>query len=92
VLHAAKLTGECLEEVEKLSAPVTKDKRRYTGLNLLSQEVTTVFAAVLDGKNYIKGFNNADIRRVIYQYHSQADPRLVGKTTRLLAKMRLSAG
>ena len=87
-LHAAKLTGECLEEVEKLSTPVTKNKRRYTGFNLLSQEATTVFAAVLDGKNYIKGFSNADIRRVIYPYHLQHDLRLVGKTTRLLAKMR----
>jgi hypothetical protein len=74
--------------VEKLSTPVTKNKRRYTGFNLLSQEATTVFAAVLDGKNYIKGFSNADIRRVIYPYHLQHDPRLVGKTTRLLAKMR----
>jgi hypothetical protein len=87
-LHAANLTGECLEEVEKLSAPVTKEKRKYTGFNLLSQEATTIFAAVLDGKNHLKGFSNADIRRVIYPLSMQNNPRLVGKTTRLLAKMR----
>ena len=87
-LHAAKLTGECLEEVEKLSAPVTKGSRKYTGFNLLSQEVTTMFAAVLNGRNYIKGFCNADIREVIYPSSMQDNPRLVGKTTRLLAKMR----
>ena len=28
-LHAAKLTGECLEEVEKLSSPVTKNNPVY---------------------------------------------------------------
>ena len=87
-LHAAKLTGECLEEMEKLSTPVTKKKRKYTGFNLLSQEVTTVFTAILDGKNYLKGFSNADIRGVIYPRRLQDDPRLAGKTTRLLAKMR----
>jgi len=87
-LHAAKLTGECLEEIEKLSTPVTKKKRKYTGFNLLSQEVTMVFAAVLDGKNLIKGFSNADIRGVIYPGHVQDNHRRVGKTTRLLAKMR----
>ena len=87
-LHAANLTGECLEEVEKLSAPVTKEKRRYTGFNLLSQEATTIFAAVPDGKNHIKGFSNADMRGVIYPRSMQNNPRLVGKTTRLLAKLR----
>lgn len=87
-LHAAKLTGECLEEVEKLSAHVTNNKRKYTGFNLLSQEVTTLFAAVLNGKNYIKGFNNADIRSIIYPCGMKNNPQLIGKTTRLLAKLR----
>jgi len=42
----------------------------------------------MDGKNYIKGFNNADIRGIIYPHHLKDNPHLIGKTTRLLAKLR----
>ena len=39
-------------------------------------------------KEDIKGFSNADIRKVIYPRSMQNNPCLVGKTTRLLAKLR----
>lgn len=85
---AAVPTGECIVEIEKLSVNVEKNNRKYTGFNLLSKEVTIIFAAILNGKNYIKGFSNADIRSAIYSGNLQDERSTVAKTTRLLAKMR----
>jgi len=85
-LTAAEDTGEAVAEIEKVCERITKNNRDYAGLNILSKEVTDIFAAILDGKNHINGFTNKSIRPAIFK--DSDDKKTRNKVTRILAKLR----
>jgi hypothetical protein len=85
-LTAAEDTGEAVAEIEKVCEKITKGKRKYAGLNVLSKETTDIFAAILDGKNHINGFTNKSIRPAIFK--NSDDKKIKNKVTRILAKLR----
>ena len=54
-----------LRALQKVTAPVTDNGRRYRGLNFFAPEDDAVLKALARGENTIKGFRNRDIRRFL---------------------------
>jgi hypothetical protein len=52
-------------QVEKLTKPVERSGRSYSGFNPASGLDVKLFQAVLDGNNLVRGFRNADIREAL---------------------------
>lgn len=74
------------KEIMDVSAPKEKNGRRYSGFNLLSRETVTVLSAIASGDFILNGFDNKSIRRRIYGNNDT--PKIINKTTRLLAKLK----
>ncbi len=49
--------------LDRVCEPVTRNGRRRRGLNPLRKDDLRLFAAALDGKNFVHGFRNRDLAR-----------------------------
>jgi len=90
-LSAVEDTSKAAAELEGLCETVQKNKKRYSGFNPVSKTSCAIFSAVLNGGNYINGFSNKDIRRILYtnlSNKSETVKKLSGRITRLLIKLR----
>lgn len=74
------------KEIMALSAPKEVGGRRYTGFNLLSEETIKTLKVISSGEFLLNGFNNRCIRQRLYE--DSSSPKVIGKTTRLLAKLK----
>ncbi len=61
--------------------------RRYSRLNLLSEETIRVLKTISSGEFLLNGFDNKSIRQRIYK--DRGNPKVIGKTTRLLTKLKV---
>lgn len=71
-----------VRKLEKLSQPVRQLGRTYRGFNLFAEEDLRLFRALSAGEWAIRGFQNADLRRLLPE---QTGPRL----SRVLKRLRL---
>lgn len=62
------------------------DGRRHSGFNLLSEETFLILSTTASGDFILNGFDNKNLRRRIYK--NSEDKKAVGKTTRLLSKLK----
>jgi len=84
-----KNPGETVAELEALCQPVFKNRRRYSGFNLLSRECCTLFSAVAHGEHCIHGFSNKDVRVFLFpDFDDNQEKQKSAHVTRLLAKLR----
>ena len=74
------------KEVMSVSSPKEVDGRRYSGFNLLSEETFLILSTIASGDFILNGFDNKSLRRRIYK--NSEDKKAVGKTTRLLSKLK----
>lgn len=93
-LSSVKESSSMRKELEAICNPVEKKGKRFSGFNAISEECCRIFLAVLDGGNFINGFTNKKLRAKLYS-EAESNPiekkRAVGRTTRLLAKLRAHA-
>lgn len=75
-----------LTELENISKSITVEGRKYSGFNLLNSETLRLFEIIAQGKFIIKGFNNALVRKELYE--DCDSPKIINKVTRLLSKLR----
>lgn len=90
-LSAVEDTSEVAADLEKLCNSIQKNGKRYSGFNPLSKACCDIFLAVLNGSNYINGFSNKDIRKILYPClpaNSETVKKMSGRITRLLIKLR----
>jgi hypothetical protein len=62
-------------QVEELTEPVVVSGRSHAGFNPATGSDVKLFAAVLDGNNLVRGFQNAAIREAIYEPTEDAGER-----------------
>lgn len=74
------------KDVMSVSAPKEAGGRRYSGFNLLSEETFLILSTIASGDFILNGFDNKCLRRRIYK--NSEDKKAVGKTTRLLSKLK----
>ena len=74
------------KEIREVSCAKEVRGRRYSGFNLLSGETIQVLKAISSGEFLLNGFSNKNIRQRIFP--DSEDPKVIGKTTRLLEKLR----
>ena len=74
------------KEAMSVSAPKEVDGRRYSGFNLLSEGTFLILSTIASGESILNGFDNKNLRRIIYK--DSEDKKAVGKTTRLLSKLK----
>lgn len=74
-----------LKKIKKISTRKEVNGRNYAGLNILSQDMLTVFSVIANPKFLINGFTNKSIRLEIFHDDSK---KTINKTTRLLAKLK----
>lgn len=79
-----------VRELEKISQPITKNNRRYSGMNLMTKKKTDIFISILNGSNMINGFRNKDIRSQIYPKVPKGDEKKYSvKVTHILLQLRV---
>jgi hypothetical protein len=54
-----------LETIERLAQPVREHERSYRGFNLFARSDLELFVALLRGEWCLRGFKNADLRRLL---------------------------
>lgn len=74
------------KKIMDVSAPKERNGMRYSAFNLLSRETITVLSAIASRDFILNGFDNKNIRQRIYE--NSDNPKIVNKTTRLLAKLK----
>lgn len=74
------------KEIMDISRPREAHGRRYSGFNLLSEETIRVLKTISSGDFLLNGFDNKSIRQRLYK--DSENPKVIGKTTRLLAKLK----
>jgi hypothetical protein len=62
------------QQVEQLATPQQVGDRRHAGFNPARRDDVRLFEAILDGNHLVRGFRNADLRRLLYR--ATTDPRL----------------
>ena len=76
-----------LEEIGKICSCKKVNGKTVTGFNVWSPETVLIMETICDGRYFINGFRNKDIRKIIFP--DIKDPgKLGGKTSRLLKKLR----
>jgi hypothetical protein len=75
-----------IAEVTKISSPVIKDNRKYSGFNVLEKDTLKLFQAISSGEYIINGFSNKLLRNVLFK--SDITKKEINKLTRLLAKLK----
>ena len=76
-----------LDEIGKVCSSKKVDGKTITGFNVWSPEVSLIMETICDGKYFINGFRNKDIRETIFPKIKDAK-KLSSKTSRLLKKLR----
>lgn len=74
-----------VKDIEAISRTKEVNGRRHTGFSILSKETTTLFRTIASGDFLINGFDNKSIRGRLFVNDNLG---AVGKTTRLLARLR----
>ena len=74
------------KEIMEISGAKEVRGRRYSGFNLLSEETILILKAISSGDFLLTGFNNKNIRQRVYK--DSDSQKAIGKTTRLLAKLK----
>ena len=74
------------KEIMEISGAKEVRGRRYSGFNLLSEDTIKVLKVISCGEFLLNGFNNKSIRQRLY--HDSESQKIIGKTTRLLAKLK----
>lgn len=75
------------KEINAICGGITKKGRHFTGYNVWAVETFLLFETICEGKYLIRGFTNQELRRALYQKDPD-DPKIRGKTTRTLSKLR----
>jgi len=75
-----------LKELESISSPKEVNGRKFSAFNLLNFYTLLLFGAISSGDFLINGFSNKQLRQKIFPDNS--DPKIINKTSRLLAKLR----
>jgi len=89
----ASVTGSSslLEEAAQVCSPVTRNGKRYRGLNALAQKDHALLLALSRGEFALTGIRNADLRALLYQPLTASKPetrRRSAAITRQLASLR----
>ncbi|OGL43351.1 MAG: hypothetical protein A2161_03675 [Candidatus Schekmanbacteria bacterium RBG_13_48_7] len=76
--------------LDQVSRPIVKKGRRYRALRPIILEETQLFSAMLHGKYFMRGFRNADLRKMLYLNikSKKQKQRAMGKFTRLIRILR----
>lgn len=74
------------KEIMEISKTKEVRGRKYSGFNLLSEDTIKVLKVISGGEFLLNGFDNKSIRRRIYK--GSENQTIIGKTTRLLAKLK----
>lgn len=74
------------KEIREVSCSKEVRGRRYSGFNLLSGETICTLKTISSGEFLLNGFSNQNIRQKIFP--DSENPKVIGKTTRLLEKLR----
>lgn len=76
-----------LEEIDTVCSGKKVNGNNVTGFNVWSPETIRIMETICDGRYFISGFRNKDIRNVIFP--NIKDPQKLGsKTSRMLKKLR----
>ena len=87
-LANAGFKQESIKEIEKVSSKIENSKNKpVSGFNLLSKETTDIFSAIISLGNFINGFNNESIRKVLFP-KIVYDKKTRNKVTRIFSKLR----
>jgi hypothetical protein len=87
-LAYAGFKQESIKEIEKVSSRIENSKNKpVSGFNLLSKETTDIFSAIISSGNFINGFNNESIRKVLFPKTTH-DKKIRNKVTRTFSKLR----
>jgi len=75
-----------VKDIEAVSVPKETDGKRYSGLNLLSNETSCLLRAIASGDFVISGFDNKSIRSRVFE--NSGSPKAVNKTTRIFSRLK----
>lgn len=76
-----------LEEISKICSSKKVNGKTVTGFNVWSPETVLIMETICDGRYFINGFRNKDIRNIVFP-DIKDTRKLGGKTSRLLKKLR----
>lgn len=76
------------QEIEAVCERRTEKGRTYTGFNVWEKETLETLRVIADGRYLLSGFTNKIVRRELYP-ESFKEKKAVGRTTRLLKKLRV---
>lgn len=80
-------TKSVITNIESACAKKNVDGKTVTGMNVWDRDIYHVLQVISDGKFIIKGFQNSDIRDLIYPKKLE-ESKKKSRTTRLLQKLR----
>ena len=90
-LCAVENPTEAYSMLDRVCEPVTRNGRRHRGINPLRKDDVSLFAAVLKGEHFIRGFRNRDLAKQLKLKQSR-NPlerrRQSARVTRLLQLLR----
>jgi hypothetical protein len=87
-LANAGFKQENIKEIEILSSKIkSANNKLVSGYNLLAKETTDIFSAIINLGNFINGFTNKSIRKMLF-LNDFSDKKIRNKVTRILAKLR----
>ena len=76
-----------LDEIGRICSGKKVNGKKVTGFNVWDPEVVLIMETICDGKYFINGFRNKDIRRAIFPNIKDLQ-KLSSKTSRTLKKLR----
>ena len=76
-----------LDEIGKVCSNKKIGGKTVTGFNVWSPEMSLIMETICDGRYFINGFRNKDVRQTIFPKITDAK-KLASKTSRLLKKLR----
>lgn len=74
------------KEMMAVCMPKEVGKRRYSGFNLLSEEIVLVLKTIASGDFILNGFDNKSLRRRVCK--NSGNKKAINKTTRLLSRLK----
>jgi len=76
--------------LDPVSRPIYRNGRRYRGLRPIAPEEATFFEALLHGEFHIRGFRNADLRKLLFPSTKtkKEERSATGRITRLIRLLR----
>jgi len=88
-LAVVEIASPAHKLLDAVSRPVTKDERPYRALRPMSRSEAAVFAAVLGGQFFLKGFTNRDLRNRLGLCGSVDPPERRRQSGRMTRQLRL---